>query len=99
MKRRREEPKKEGQDPRNTNREMRAKSIEETSKEAEVMKEMSQGEGRERPLEEELERYLEIDKKDKIDKIHRIDMVDRRKKMTEDIGTEPQVVIDTEEDS
>ena len=98
MKKRREELKKEGQNPKNTSREMKAKSIEETPKEVEVKKEMNQGEGRERPLEEELERYLEADKKDKIEMKHRTDMVDRRKKMIEDIGTEHQVVIDTEED-
>ena len=51
--------------------------------------------GRERPLEEDLERYLETDK---IDKICKIDMKDRRKKKTEDIEIEPQVMRDTEEE-
>ena len=101
MKRRREEVMKEGLGPRNTGREIRARNIEETLKEKEVMIERRRGTeenqvgGRERPLEEDLERYLETDK---IDKIHRIDMKDRRKKKIEDIEIEPQVVIDTEEE-
>ena len=86
---------KEGQDLRSIDRETRARSIEEIHRERGVMTEMNQGGGRERLLEEDLERYLEIDK---IDKIYRIDMKDRRKKKIEDIEIEPQVVIDTEEE-
>ena len=101
MKRRREEVMKEGLGPRSTGREIRARNIEETHKEKEAMIERRRGTeenqvgGRERPLEEDLERYLEIDK---IDKICKIDMKDRRKKKTEDIEIEPQVMRDTEEE-
>ena len=95
MKRRKEEAMKEGLGPRNTGRETRARNIEGTHKEKEVMIEKSQVGGQERPLEEDLERYLEIDK---IDKICKIDMKDRRKKKTEDIEIEPQVMRDTEEE-
>ena len=90
--------KKEGQDPKNISREMKARNIEETLIEVEAKKEMTKGEGRERPLEEEIEIYLEADKRDKTEMKNRTDMADRGKKMIEDIGTEHQVVIDTEED-
>ena len=92
MKRRREEVMKEGLGPRSIGRELRARIIEGTHKEKEVMIEKNQVGGRERPLEGDLERYLEIDKTDKICKI---DMKDR---MIEDIETEPQVRRDTEEE-
>ena len=95
MKRRKEEAMKEGLGPRSIGRETRARNIEGTHKEKEVMIEKNQVGGRERPLEEDLERYLETDK---IDKICKIDMKDRRKKKTEDIEIEPQVMRDTEEE-
>ena len=95
MKRRKEEAMKEGLDPRSIGRETRARNIEGTHKEKEVMIEKNQVGGQERPLEEDLERYLETDK---IDKICKIDMKDRRKKKTEDIEIEPQVMRDIEEE-
>ena len=90
--------KREGQDPKIISKEMKARNIEETHIGVEAKKEMTQGEGQERPLEEGIETYLEADKRDKTEMKNRTDMVDRGKKMIEDIEIEHQVVIDTEGD-